>query len=89
MGKSVWDDLYDDPAEALDKKRRSALLIEIVKTGRTLDQSLAELAMSFGVSNGKAKSIMNGYMDKFTEQELCEICANLGIDHESVLQEIV
>lgn len=86
MGKSVWDDLYDDPAEALEYKKRSALMISIITAARKIDEPLSGLAQHMGVSNNKAKNIMAGYMDKFDVPELSRICANLGADPESILQ---
>jgi Helix-turn-helix. len=88
MSKSIWDELYTDPSEALDKKQRCALLINIVREARKLDQSLAQLAETFGVSMTAAQSIMAGHMDKFDVETLTSVCKNLGVDPETILRDI-
>lgn len=88
MSKSIWDELYVDPSEALDKKQRCALLINIVREARKLDQSLAQLAETFGVSMEAAQSIMAGHMDKFDVETLTRVCKNLGVDPETILRDI-
>lgn len=88
MPKSIWDQLYDDPVEALDKKQRSSLLIAIISEARSRNSTVPELAIDWNVSNREAKELVKGYIDKFDVEQLRKICANVGINADYILQDI-
>ncbi|PKR88724.1 transcriptional regulator [Pleomorphomonas diazotrophica] len=75
---SVWDAISDTPAEALDRKMRSDLMIALKKIIKAKGWTRAEAAKHLGVTQPRLSDLLRGKISLFGLDSLVNMVAAAG-----------
>lgn len=75
---SVWDAIYDSPAEAEHMKLRSDLLIKIQQYLDREDMTGQKAAELLGLTEPRVSYLRQGKIDKFSLDKLVDIATRAG-----------
>ena len=70
MGRSVWDDLCDSPAESQLMQQRSALMRKLGTEFKSWGLAKVDTARRAGISPNRYDDLLAGHIDQFSLDEL-------------------
>lgn len=77
---SVWDALEDTPAEALNMRLRSELMLTIKRTVQRWGVTPAEAARRLGVTQPRLADLLRGRIDRFELEALTALALAAGLE---------
>lgn len=79
---SVWDALEDLPADAMNMKARSEIMMAVQETVFDWNLTQAAAAKKLGVSQPRLNDLLRGRINKFSLDALVNMAAGCGLTVE-------